>query len=180
MRKFIIGTIIATAAGFANAANFVSFDVDQIKDTRTKAGSTAQFVRAGKDIGDLTLGLQVRTAVKDAGGMLNSVEGTVGTKVGVFNLFGGIGHDNGFNGGVGKDFQYGVVGISTGAPVGPFWGYAGVKTRVNWQDKTPDQTITFAGLSYPLNKQFSLNAGISASRQTISENAWTLGLRTNF
>jgi hypothetical protein len=180
MKKILISTVITLAAGLANAANFVSVDVDTVKDTTTNAKSTAQYFRAGTDVAGLNVGLQVRTAVFDNGGMLNSVEGTVGRNFGAVNVFGGIGHDNGFNGARGGDYQYGLVGASVGVPIGPFYGYAGVKTRVNWQDNTPKQTVGFAGVSYPLNKKFSINAGVSASRQDITENAWSIGLRAGF
>ena len=147
-------------------------------------GSTGDYsakkARAGKDIGDLTLGLQVRTAIKDAGGMLNSVEGTVGTKVGALNVFGGIGHDNGFNGGSGKSFQYGLLGLTTGAKVGPGYALVGAKTRVNWDDANPKQTVGFATYMMPVAKNVALNFNVSKSWQTIQENAVGLGLGFSF
>lgn len=181
MKKFIITALLATVAGLANAANFVSVDVDSVEDSKTGAKSQAQYFRAGTDLKHgYNLGLQVRTAVFKEGGMLNSVEGTLGKNVGPVNVFGGLGHDNGFNGAKNGSYQYGLVGASVGAPLGPFFGYAGVKTRVNWDDANPAQTVTFAGVSYPLNKKTSLNLGWSKSFRDIKEDAWGLGLRVGF
>lgn len=178
MKKTILTLSLALAAISASAANFVSVDVDSVKDNQTGATSHAQYFRAGKDVAGLNLGLQVRTATIDGGGMLNSVEGTVGKDVGPVNVFGGVGHDNGFNGG--RSFQYGLVGASTGMKVGPVWAYAGVKTRVNWESATPAQTVAFVGASLPLTKTLSVNAGWSKSYQDIQENAWGVGLRVGF
>lgn len=180
MKKILIAAALIAASTLASAGNFVSVDVDQVTDTTTKAKSQAQYFRAGYDRGGLNYGLQVRTAVFEKGGMLNSVEGTVGKNFGPVNVFGGLGHDNGLNGAAGKDYQYGLVGASAGMPVGPFYSFAGVKTRVNFQDNTPKQTVGFAGLSYPLSKAVSLSASVSASRQDITENAVSLGLRVGF
>lgn len=181
MKKFIIALGLAASVGSTQAANFVSFDVDQVTDTRTKAGSTAQYFRAGKDIMGLNMGLQVRTAVFDKGGMLNSVEATAGKDLvkGV-NVFGGVGYDNGFNGKVDGDFTYGLVGLSTGAPVGPAWAFGGVKTRVNWDDKNPKQTVAYAGVSMPVSKAVSVSASLSRSMQDIQEKAYGVGLRLSY
>lgn len=181
MKKTILALALATAAATSQAANFVSFDVDQVTDTRTKAGSTAQYFRAGKDMMGLNMGVQVRTAVFDKGGMLNSVEVTAGKDIvrGI-NTFAGIGYDNGFNGKVNGDFTYGLIGLSTGMPVGPAWGFGGVKTRVNWDDKNPKQTVTFVGVSLPVNKAVSVSASVSRSFQDIEEKAYGVGLRVAY
>lgn len=181
MKKLLLALSLASAFGTAQAANFVSFDIDQVKDTRSKAESTAQYFRAGKDVAGVNLGVQVRTAVFDKGGMLNSVETTVGKDIikGI-NTFAGIGYDNGFNGKVNGDFTYGLVGASTGAPIGSMWGYAGAKTRVNWDDNNPKQTVAFAGVSYPIAKHSSVSVGISRSWQDITEKAVSVGLRLSY
>jgi hypothetical protein len=181
MKKTILSLVLATAAVTSHAANFVSFDVDQVTDTRTKAGSTAQYFRAGKDMMGLNLGVQVRTAVFDKGGMLNSIETTAGKDlIKGLNVFGGVGYDNGFNGKVNGDFTYGLVGLSTGAPVGPAWAFGGVKTRVNWDDKNPKQTVAFAGVSMPVTKAISVNASVSRSMQDIEEKAYGVGVRLSY
>jgi len=181
MKKTILALALATAAATSQAANFVSFDVDQVTDTRTKAGSTAQYFRAGKDMMGLNMGVQVRTAVFDQGGMLNSVEVTAGKNIikGI-NTYVGVGYDNGFNGKKNGDFTYGLVGLSTGVPVGPAWGFAGAKTRVNWDTDNPKQTVAFAGLSLPVTKHVSASVSMSRSFQDIEEKAVGVGLRVAY
>jgi hypothetical protein len=178
MKKTLLALSLAVASISASAANFVSVDLDRVKDDKSGVVSHAQYVRAGKDVAGLNLGLQVRTATFEGGGMLNSVEGTVGKQMGPVNVFGGLGHDNGFNGG--RSFQYGLVGASTGMPLGPVYAFAGAKTRVNWNDKNPAQTVTFAGVSKNLTKSVSVNAGWSKSFQDIKETAWSVGARVSF
>ena len=180
LNNLLAGMAAAIVAAGANAANFVSVDVDAVKDTKSKALSTAQYVRAGYDTAGLNLGLQVRTAVFEKGGMLNSAEGYLGKTFGPLSVYGGGGYDNAFNGAPGKAYQYGLIGATVGAPVGPFYGYTGIKTRINWEKSNPEQTVAFAGLSYPLTKHVSVNGGFSASRQDIKENAWGLGMRVTF
>lgn len=178
MKKTIVTLAVALAAFSASAANFVSVDVERVKDDTSGVVSHAQYIRAGKDVSGLNLGLQVRTATFEGGGMLNSVEGTVGKQLGPVNVFSGLGHDNGFNGG--RSFQYGVVGASTGVPLGPVYAFAGLKTRFNWNDLNPKQTVAFAGLSVPVTKEVSLSIGGGKSYQDIKETSWGLGLRVGF
>jgi hypothetical protein len=181
MKKTLIATSLALFATVASAANFASVDVERVEDNKG-AVSQAQYVRVGKDMGKLSLGLQARTATFDKGGMLNSLEATVGSGFKVMGLpvdaYAGVGHDNGFNGG--RSFQYGLVGATTGAKMGPFWSFAGVKTRVNWNDKNPAQTVGFAGLSYPLRKDVSVHVGASKSWGDIKETAHGVGVRVSF
>jgi len=181
MKKTLIALSMIAAFSSASAANFVSFDVDQVKDTSNGANSTAQYFRAGKDMAGLNFGIQVRTAVFDKGGMLNSVEVTAGKDIvkGI-NSFVGVGYDNGFNGKVNGDFTYGLVGASTGMPVGPAWAFAGAKTRVNWDDNNPKQTVAFLGASLPITKHASASVSMSRSYQDITEKAVGLGLRLSF
>ena len=181
MKKTLVALCLTLAFGSTQAANFVSFDVDQVKDTRNKAESTAQYFRAGKDMAGLNLGVQVRTAVFDKGGMLNSVEVTAGKDLikGV-NTYLGVGYDNGFNGKVNGDFTYGLIGASTGVPIGPAWGFAGAKTRVNWDDSNPKQSVAFLGVSMPLNKTTSVSVSASRSYQDITEKALGFGLRLTY
>jgi len=179
MKKLAIALLIAAGMGSAQAANFFDFEVQTVKDSKTKAESTAQYLRVGKDMAGLHFGLQARTQAFDGGGMVNSLEATAGKDlVKGLHSFAGVGYDNGFNGS--GSFQYGLIGASTGAKVGPFFGYAGVKTRVNWNDANPKQTVAFAGLSYPLNKHASVSAGYSKSYQDIKEDAWGAGIRFSF
>jgi hypothetical protein len=194
MRNTLTTTLVTAAialtltglTGTASAANFVSVDMDRVTDTKTKVQSTAQYIRAGYDTSGVTLGLQARTAVFENNGMLNSLEGTVGkdfslplSKITV-TPFVGAGHDNGFNGGRGKDYQYGLVGVNVGAPIGPVYAFSGIKTRVNFDKTNPEQTVAFGGVSYPLTKAVSVSASVSASRQDIKENAFGVGVRVAF
>jgi hypothetical protein len=180
MKKIVLVAALLSAFELANAANFVSVDVEQVTDTKTKAQSTAQYFRAGYDTMGLNLGLQARTPVFENNGISNSVEGTVGKTFGPFTPYVGVGHDNGFNGVRGKDYQYGLVGVTAGAPIGSVYAFTGVKTRVNFQDNTPSQTLGFVGVSYPLTKAVSVSASVTASRQDIKEDAVGLGVRVGF
>ncbi|NBW34051.1 MAG: hypothetical protein EBR30_03365 [Cytophagia bacterium] len=180
MKKTILALALAAATSTSFAANYVSFDVDQVKDTRNKSENTAQYFRAGKDMGGLNWDLQVRTAVFDSGGMLNSVEVTAGKNIAGVNAFGGVGYDNGFNGKVNGDFTYGLVGVRAGVPIGPLYTFTGVKTRVNWDDSNPKQTVAWAGVSMPLTKTVSVSASMSRSLQDIEEKAVGFGLRLSY
>lgn len=182
MKKSLITLALFAGISTSHAANYISFDVDQVTDTR-QAGrpqSTAQYLRAGKDIAGLNLDLQVRTAVFDKGGMLNSVEVTAGKNIAGVNAFGGVGYDNGFNGKVNGDFTYGLVGLKAGAPIGPAYAFTGVKTRVNWDDSNPKQTVAWLGVSMPINKTVSVSASLSRSLQDIEEKAAGVGLRISY
>jgi len=183
MKKTLLALSLAAAASVASAANFASVDVERVEDNKG-AVSQAQYVRFGKDFGSVSTGLQVRTATLDKGGMFNSVEGTVGTSMKVAGLpvspFVGLGHDNGMNGRAGGSFQYGLVGATTGTKVGAFHAHAGVKSRVNWDNSAPSQTVGFAGLSYPVTKDVSLGLNASKSWGDIKEKAFGVGVRVSF
>ena len=179
MKKILTATILALAAGVA-AASYVSLEVDGVKDTGNKATSTAQYFRAGTTAAGLNLDLAVRTAVFRKGGMLNSVEGTVGKGFGPVTVFGGVGYDNGFNGAKGANYQYGLVGASAGTQIGPVYAFGGAKTRLNWDNANPKQTVAFAGVSYPLTKAVSVELDVSRSYQDIKEKALGVGMRVAF
>lgn len=181
--KKIIAILALSLTGSAFAQNFLSVDVDNVRGLDGAKDSTATYVRAGKEFGNLTLGLQSRTATLDGGGMLNSLEVTAANNkliVAGLRPFVGIGHDNGFNGGSGKSFQYGLIGATTGAKVGPGYALVGAKTRVNWDDANPKQTVAFGTYMLPLAKNTSLNFNLSKSYQDIKENAVGLGLGFRF
>ena len=180
MKKFITTVILASVSGLAVAADFASLEVDRVRDTKTRAESNAQYLRAGKDVAGLQLGLQARTQVWHQGGMVNSLEGTVGKQVGAVNVFGGVGYDNGYNGAKNGNFEYGVVGASTGMKLGSVYAFGGAKTRVNWESANPKQTLAFAGVNVPLNKTFSVDVSASKSYQDIQERAAGLALRVAF
>lgn len=183
MKKFAIA-IMAFATISAQAANFVSVDVDNVLGREGAKDSTAQYIRAGKDIGDYSLGLQSRNAKnKDGSGTFSSVEVTAAnSKLGVAGItpFVGVGHDNGFNGGAG--YNYGLVGASYGKPVGPGFLLLGAKTRVGSTEDVgrTKQTVAFATYSLPVAKNVAVNFNASRSSQDIKERAFGLGLSFGF
>ena len=113
MKKLL--AIAALAASFgAMSADYASIDVDHVKSNSGYASSQAQYVRVGKEVAGVQLGIQSRTSVSSAGGMYNSLETTVGKSVAGFTPFVGMGFDNGLNGGKGSDFRYTLAGVKIG------------------------------------------------------------------
>ena len=183
MKKiFAIMALALTSAAFA--ADYVSVDVDSVKGVNGASDSQAQYLRAGKQLGNYQLGLQSRTATIDGGGMLNSLEATVANnKVSFAGItpFAGLGHDNGFNGAKGAAYTYGLVGATAGLPVGPGFALVGVKTRVGSTAAIETkQTVAFATYSIPVAKGVAINVNASKSYQDIQENAFGLGLGFSF
>lgn len=181
MKKLVIASAIALATVAASAANFVQVEQENVSGRAGATGSAVTYLRAGKDIGDMALGLQSRTARFDGGGIANSLEATIANnKVSVLGLtpFVGTGHDFG---GTTGGFNYGLVGATTGAKVGPGVAYAGIKTRVLRQSDTdPKQTVGWVGYSIPVAKTTTLNVGISRSGQDIQEKGVSVGLGFGF
>jgi len=178
MKKTILS--IALAIGFGSAqAGWISYDLDHVKaDAKGSSDSQAHYIRAGGEFAGLNTMMQARSASFDKGGLVHSVELTAGKQIGVISPFIGVGHDLGFNGA--KSFQYGLVGASAGMPIGSVFAYGGAKTRVNWDDHNPKQTVTFIGVSLPITKQLSANVGASKSTQDIKETAFGAGVRVTF
>lgn len=178
MNKTILSLAVALGVSCANAG-WVSYDLDQVKaDAKGGSDSQAHYIRAGGSVMGLNTMMQARSASFEKGGMVHSVELTAGKQIGMINPFIGVGHDLGFNGS--KSFQYGLIGASAGKPIGPLFVYGGAKTRINWDDANPKQTVTFLGASYPLTKNLSANLGISKSTQDIKEHAVGVGVRVSF
>lgn len=177
----ILAVAISTAA---SAGSYLSVDVDNVLGRKGSGDSTAQYIRAGKEIGGIQYGLQGRTAtMKDNSGMLSSVEVTAANNslnVAGITPFVGVGHDNGFN--AGTPFNYGLVGATYGLPVGPGFLLTGVKTRVGSTEDTArtKQTVGFATYSIPVTKDVSVRFNASRSGQTIKENAFGIGLGVSF
>ena len=182
MKKIAIASLIALATSFASAADYVSLDVDHVKDRSTKQTSTAEYVRAGKEIGGIQYGLQSRTArYQDGSGLANSLEVTAGKSFGVVTPFVGVGHDNGFNGASGKSYNYGLVGATAGTQVGPGFALAGVKARLgSTESDMTQQTIVFGSYSVPVAKNVAVVGNLSRSYRDIRENAYGLGLNIGF
>jgi hypothetical protein len=181
MKKLVIASALAVAAFAASAADFVSVDVERVTNVTTKQESTAQYIRVGKTISGLQANLQSRTSrSQDGSGMFNSLEATAGKAMGKFTPFVGVGYDNGLNGGAGAAYTYGLVGATAGTKVGPGFALAGFKTRVNWDDANPKQSILFATYSVPVAKNVSVNLNASRSYLDIKERAMGLGLSIGF
>lgn len=180
MKKTILTAAITLGLSSSAIAGWFGYDLDYVKsDAKGINNSHAHYVRVGGEVAGFNTMLQARTAnFSGSGGMLHSVELTAGKQVGFANPFIGIGHDLGYNGN--NSFQYGLVGASTGTKIGPLQTYAGFKTRLNWDDNNPKQTITFIGVAMPVTKQLSVNVGASKSTQDIKETAYGAGLRVNF
>lgn len=185
MRKIIAILALGLLSSTAFAADYLSVDVDQVNGLKGAKDSTAQYVRAGKAFGDLQLGLQSRTAQIDGGGLLNSLEVTAANNrmnIAGITPFIGVGYDNGFNGGAGKAYQYGLVGATAGTKLGVGFALVGAKTRIGTTEDGPrtKQSVVFGTYSLPIAKQVALNFNVSKSYQTIQENAYGLGLGFSF
>ena len=179
--KKILGILALALSSTAFAANYVSVDVENVQGRDGAGDSTAQYIRAGKEIGGIQAGLQSRTAVSASGGMYNSLELTAGKAVGAITPFVGWGHDNGANGAKGAAYNYGLVGATTGFKAGPGFALVGVKTRVgSTEESMTNQTLVFGTYSIPVANKVSLNFNASKSYQDIKENAYGLGLGIAF
>lgn len=180
MKKFAFAILLASATMAASAADYVSVAVDHVK-AKSGQESSAQYIRAGKTIGGIDFGLQSRTAVKNTGGMLNSLEVSAGNKLGPISPFVGVGYDNGFNGAPDGSYTYGLVGATTGTKVGPGFALLGVKTRVGTSAKVETkQTVVFGTYSIPVTKNVAVNLNAGKSYQDIKENSYGLGLSFGF
>ena len=180
MKKLLIATL-ATVAFAAQAANFVQVEQENVIGRQGQGDSAVTYMRAGKDIGNYSLGLQSRTARFDAGGIANSLEATVAnSKVSVLGVkpFVGIGHD--FGSSTQSGYNYGLVGGTAGTKVGPGFALVGLKTRVDTNANDPKQTVGWVSYAYPLNKNVSLTVGASRSGQDIKERGVSAGVSIGF
>lgn len=174
--KKLLAILSLTFGSSAFAAGYLSVDVDKVDALGGGTDSVAQYIRAGTEIGGIKLGLQGRTARLDGGGLLSSLEVTGGKSFGMVTPFVGVGHDNGTN-----SYNYGLVGVTAGMPVGPGFALVGVKTRVgSTEDTRTKQTVGFATYSIPVAKNVSVNLNASKSFQDIKENSVGLGLGFSF
>jgi len=179
--KKLLAIAALTASFGATAADYITVDVEHVQSKQGNQNSTAQYVRAGKEIGGIQAGLQSRTAVSAAGGLANSLELTAGKAMGAITPFVGWGHDNGANGAKGAAYNYGLVGATTGFKAGPGLATVGVKTRVgSTEESMTNQTLVFGTYSHPVAKNVAINVNLSKSYQDIKENAYGLGVSFNF
>lgn len=182
MKKLLIASALVLASVTASAANFVQIEQENVQARQNgDADSKATYLRAGKDIGDYSLGFQSRTARFSTNSIANSLEATVANKkvsVAGITPFVGMGHDFG---GSASGFNYGLVGATTGAKIGPGFALVGIKTRVLRQnDADPKQTVAFASYSIPVAKDVAFNVGLSRSGETIKERAVSAGVSFGF
>jgi len=179
--KKIIGATLVALSCAATAADYFSVDIDSVNDQVSGARSTAQYIRAGKEVIGIQLGVQGRTAVAQSGGMLSSLEVTAGKSMMGITPFVGVGFDNGFNGARNADYKYGLVGATTGMKVGPGFALAGVKTRVGTTATVETkQSVVFGTYSIPVVKNVAFNVNASKSYQDIQENAYGFGVGFSF
>ena len=182
--KKLFALLALAISSTAFAADYLSVDVDNVLGRSGGKDSTAQYIRAGKGFGDYQLGLQGRNAKnKDGSGTFGSVEVTAAKNslnVAGITPFVGVGHDNGFNGGAG--YNYGLVGATAGANVGPGFLLLGAKTRVGSSEvgARTKQTVTFATYSLPVAKNVAFNLNASRSAQDIKEAAFGAGITVRF
>ena len=182
MKKIAIA-LLAFAAMTAQAANYVQVEQENVKGRQGAGGSSVSYLRAGKDLGNYSLGFQARTARFDAGGTASSLETTLSNKnVSLFGItpFIGAGHD--FGGDATRpSYNYGLVGATAGAKVGPGFAMAGVKTRVGSSETVnTKQTVTFVSYAVPVAKDVSVNVGASRSSQDIKEKGVSVGVSFGF
>jgi hypothetical protein len=183
--KKLLAIMALALSSTAFAADFVSVAVDQVTDRSDGSKSTAQYIRAGKEMGGIQYGLQSRTSrSSDGSGLFNSLELTAGKNYGVAGLnvtpFVGVGYDNTMNGSE-QPYRYGLVGATAGKQVGPGYALAGVKTRVGSSEaERTKQTVTFVQYAYPVAKNVAVTAGLSRSTQDIKERATSIGVQIGF
>ena len=181
MRKLVIASALALASLAASAANFVQIEQEHVNGRDGGVDSKATYLRAGKDVGNYSLGFQSRTARFNNNSIANSMEATVANKnISVLGItpFVGVGHDFG---GTAAGFNYGLVGATTGAKIGPGFALVGVKTRVMRQNDTdPKQTVGFVSYSVPVSKDVAFNVGVSRSGEDIKEQGVSAGLTFAF
>ena len=179
--KKILAILALAVSSSAFAVDYVSVDVDNVLGRNGTQDSTAQYIRAGKEIGGIQFGLQGRTAtLKDNSAILSSVEVTAAkSSINVAGVtpFVGMGHDNG-----GSGYNYGLVGATYGLKAGPGFLLTGVKTRVGSTEggARTKQTVGFATYSIPVAKNVAFNLNASRSGQDIKENSFGAGLTFNF
>jgi hypothetical protein len=183
--KKILAIMALASAGTAFAADYVSVTVDAVTNRATGVESTAQYVRAGKEIDGVQYGLTSRTARNDNGtGLFNSLETTVGKNLSTNGVtitpYVGVAYDNSKNG-AGTPYYYGLVGVNAGTVIGPGYALTGVKTRVLTTAATEtQQTVVFAQYAYPIAKKVSLVANVGYSWQDIKERSYGLGISVGF
>jgi len=179
MKKSLVA-LAAFISIASQAANFVQVEQEHVLGRNGQPNSEVSYLRAGKDLGDYTLGIQSRTARFSTNSISNSLETTVSNKnVSAFGItpFVGMGHNFGSTT---NGYNYGIVGLKAGKQIGPGFAYASVKTRVRTSEADPKQTVVIAGYSVPISKDLAVNVGLSRSGQDIKERGASVGLSVGF
>jgi hypothetical protein len=179
MKKSLVA-LAAFVAMAAQAGGSIQVEQEHVIGRAGGANSEVTYLRAGKDLGDYSLGLQSRTARFSTNSIANSLEATVSNKkVSAFGItpFVGVGHDFGATT---NGYNYGLVGATAGKQVGPGFAYVGAKTRIRAATTDPKQTVGFAGYSVPVAKDVAVNVGLSRSGQDIKERGTSVGLSIGF
>lgn len=179
MKKSLVA-LAAFVSMSAFAGNFVQVEQEHVIGRAGGANSEVTYLRAGKDLGDYSLGFQSRTARFSTNSIANSLEVTASNKnVSAFGItpFVGIGHDFGSTT---NGYNYGLVGATAGKQIGPGYAYVGAKTRLRTSTTDPKQTVGFAGYSVPVAKDLAVNVGLSRSGQDIKERGASVGLSIGF
>lgn len=179
MKKSLFA-LVAFIALSAQAGGSVQVEQEHVIGRAGGANSEVTYLRAGKDFGNYSLGLQARNARFSTNSIASSLEATVSNKsVSAFGItpFVGVGHDFGSTT---NGYNYGLVGATTGAKIGPGYAYAGAKTRVRASTTDPKQTVGFAGYSVPVAKDIAVNVGLSRSGQDIKERGASVGVSFGF
>jgi hypothetical protein len=183
--KKILAILALASTSTAFAADFVQGAVDHVTNRATGVTSTAQVIRAGKEIDGIQYGIQSRTARNNNGtGLFSSVEGIVGKNYAVQGItvtpYVGAAYDNTKNG-AGQPYYHGVVGVMAGTKLGPGRALVGVKTRaLTTAAVETTQTLGFVQYSYPVAKDLSLFVGSSYSVGDIKERAFGAGFSVGF
>lgn len=181
MKKSLVALAALITLTAAQAANFVQVEQEVVQARQNgDADSKVTYLRAGKDFGDTSLGLQSRTARFSTNSIATSLEATVSNKnVSAFGVtpFVGIGHDFG---GTASGYNYGLVGATAGKQIGPGFALVGLKTRVDTNANDPKQTVGWVSYAYPVAKNVAFTVGASRSGQDIKERGVSAGFQIGF
>lgn len=179
MKKIAI-TILASLSLGASAADFLAVAADKVTSYDTGEKSTLIAVRAGKEINGIQYGLSTRSSRAETKSKFNnSIEGSVGKNLTVVGLnvtpFVGLGRE------LNNQHIYSFVGTIAGKNVLGGYALAGFSSRIaSTEHSRTRQTVVFAGYSYPIAKNLSLNAGIGRSYEDIKDYTVSTGLSVNF
>tara|TARA_R110000868_G_scaffold146268_1_gene367055 strand:+ start:295 stop:825 length:531 start_codon:yes stop_codon:yes gene_type:complete len=176
LKKTLLSLIVTLSATASIASNFVSADIEFAKDRVTHKQSTVEYYTMGKDIAKYQLDVQVRNAETDAAHVLSqSIEVGASKGFGPMSIGAGIGNEFGA-----KQYQYGYFAGGLSHKVGPVVASVGAKYSSKFDAPDFSQLVVFGGVSYPLNKTVSLQAGATRSYKDVKENTYSVGIKVGF